>query len=356
LTNTNYSTNSSKFRIRYTDANDTPILLTPLYDVSANYGIQLEDTADFVKVPIYSAADIKSIMRTLTITDADSNTNVTIPLAGLAFYEFSPIATDNDFNTSLVGDWYIEDGTTVYKLENISISNAFHVEPKEGVKLVFKPYNNIYGTYELKARVWDRSNDKVWDATRPQLHATYKEITSSLNTPYSAETLSIRFTVVDVNDRPSIISGKISFDSYKSTASNSNGFLIKDLINMVDISDADPIDIQNKNFGMVITYAPQKFGTLQYSIASGSPVWIDYVDNTDFNQGLHLKADNFTRIRYIPAQTLKVKASTNLYYNIWNPLNEIINGTIMPFQYVNGQISTAYSTQNSLLNIRVNPT
>jgi hypothetical protein len=125
---------------------------------------------------------------------------------------------------------------------------------------------------------------------------------------------------------------------------------------MVDISDPDPLDIQNERFGIVITYAPQKFGTLQYSIASGSPVWVDYVDNTDFNQGLHLKADNFTRIRYIPAQTLKVKASTNLYYNIWNPLNEIINGNIMPFQYVNGQISTAYSTQNSLLNIRVNPT
>lgn len=354
--NTNYSSNSSKFRVRYADANDTPILTTPLYDVSANYGIQLEDTADFIRIPFYSASDSKSIMRTLTITDADANTNVTIPAPGLALYEFSPIATDNDFNTSLVGDWYVEDGTTVYKLENLSISNAFHVEPKEGVALLFKPYNNIYGTYELKARVWDRSNDKIWDATRPELHATYKEITSDLNTPYSAETLAIRFTVANVNDSPNIVSGQIAIDSFKSTASSSNGFLLKNLLGMVDISDADPLDIQNERFGIVITYAPRKFGTFQYSIVSGTPVWIDYVDEIDLIQGLHLKADNNTRLRYVPLPTLKVKATTNIGYTLWNTSNEIQNGTIMPFQYVNGQISTAYSTQNSLLKIRVSPT
>lgn len=356
-TNTAYSSNSAKFRIRYSDVNDTPILLTPLYDISLNYGTQLEDTTIYIKVPIYSSTDSKSIIRRLTITDADANTNVSIPIPGLVFYEFNPIPSSNVFNTSLVGDWYIEEQNNQIKLANLSNMNAFHVEPNQNVKLFFKPYQNIYGSFEIKARVWDRSNDVVWNNTFPSLHKTYNQLNvGELNSPYSNEILTIRVTIDNVNDPPTIESGRLFFQVDKSNANTSSGYLLSELLSTITISDPDK---NNTNYGIAITFAPSTIGTFQYSIsrdANNNLIWNNYIDNSDFLKGLHLKGDNITRVRFIPKETINRKTSQNVYYYLWDMTNQIENGSILPFTYVDGKISSAYSTKNYSLNIRINPT
>jgi hypothetical protein len=333
-----YSVGTGSFRVFYADINDPPVLSTTSVNLNALFGSQAEDTLNPLEMPV------ATIMTALTITDSDANTQVSIPAAGLAFYDISFSAPDFAGKKSYLGDWYYKPtpSSAAVLISGLSTSNAFHLIPN-GInnRLLFKPAQNVYGTFTIKAYAWDRSNeDNVADKT----YAATDNTTDT--SPYSANSVTFSLTVGTVNDRPGLIgvspTTRIRFTDINRNAFTNMGDILATVIEQIRpvVKDEDPLD----NFGIAVSSASAtSVGTWQYSIRdiAGIPQWTSF-PSLNINMALHLRPNNntltgeITRIRFLPRSLASFQ--TMVYY-VWDMSNGITNGT----RTMVNLSSTAYS-------------
>ena len=343
-----YSLSTASFRVLYADINDPPVLVRPttLNINSLKNAVQNEDS-NIVITPT-----ITEIMGQLTITDADAATNVSIPVHGLAFYGTTVYAPDfSGKSITNYGSWYIEmaNGSRV-QLTGLDISNAYHVRPDSGVKLLYVPAPNIYGLFKIYAYVWDRSNEADVPAFTYEPASNTTEIS-----PYSVNSLEIQLTVSPANDAP-VVNPIIrpSAPSYlpfirlpniiRGTMNNMGSKLV-DLISQISpyVIDGDPLD----TFGIVLLTINTSW---QYSIRdiNGIPQWIPLT-----TKNVHLMPlDNsstgqITRIRYTQ---FNIPITNSIAFYVWDMTNNIVNGNTTPF--INNN-TRSYSDTNQSLKISV---
>ena len=342
-----YSVGTGSFRVFYADINDPPVLNTTTVNLNAIFGTQAEDTLTPLEMPV------ATIMTSLSITDADSTTQISIPSPGLAFYDISFSAPDFAGKTSYLGDWYYKatSSSTPVLISGLSKSNAFHLIPSgSNNRILFKPAANVYGTFTINAYAWDRSNE---DTVPDKTYAAVDNTTDTAS--YSANSVTFSLTVGPVNDRPGLIgvgsNTRIRFTDVNRNAFNNSGDLLATLIEQIRpvVKDNDPLD----NFGIAVVSANNtSIGIWQYSIrdVAGIPQWTTfpplntntgmmYFDNTF---ALHLRPNNntvtgeITRIRFVPRSLTSFQT---INYYIWDMSNSILNGT----RTIVNLSSTAYS-------------
>jgi len=321
-----YSVSTASFRVFFSDINDPPVLVSPaslsLNTATGSARTQQEDTT----APMETT--INQIIGRLTITDADSATK-TIPIPGLAFYAVSVNAPDFAAKTPPVtdyGSWYVrKTGGLAVELTDLSRNRAYHVAgDNDGTTLFFKPAGDIYGTFTIKAFVWDRSNEDV-----VSVYSYADASNTSETSSYSVASVDLQVTVSPVNDQPelqpvSTVGTRINYPVIQMTTiprtiSNSVnvGELLRTLLDQIRpvVIDKDPLD----TFGIVITSSNNYF---DYSISeiNGVPQW------TTVRPFTHLRPTDTTRIRLRPIPTIPQTQILNIL--IWDMTNGIQNGTI----------------------------
>jgi hypothetical protein len=348
-----YSVSSASFRVFFSDINDPPVLVSPtalnLNTITGSTIPQLEDTTAPIETTIIQ------IINRLTITDADSATKI-IPVPGLALYDVAVNAPDFASKSPPVsnyGSWYIRKGDgSLVALTGLTRSNAYHVAGNDGSRIFFSPADDIYGTFTIKALVWDRSNEEDV-AVHSYADASNNTETSS----YSVASLDLQLTVIPVNDQPivqpvNVIQNTIIYPTVEMTTVSRT---ISSMVNMGDklstllqryitpyVIDKDPLDV----FGIVIMTRNTYF---DYSILEigGVPQWMP-VTTTN----IHLRPNDnpltgqVTRIRVRPIPTLPQSQTINVL--VWDMVNGVTNGSITPIN----NSTKSYSTQTVRIRAR----
>jgi hypothetical protein len=348
-----YSVSSASFRVFFSDINDPPVLVSPnsinLNTATGSPRTQLEDTTAPIETTIIQ------IINRLTITDADSATKI-IPVPGLALYDVAVNAPDFASKSPPVsnyGSWYIRKGDgSLVALTGLTRSNAYHVAGNDGSQIFFSPADDIYGTFTIKALVWDRSNEEDV-AVHSYADASNNTETSS----YSVASLDLQLTVTPVNDQPSVQPANVIRNTiiYPTVEMTTVSRTISPMANMGDklstllqryitpyVIDKDPLDV----FGIVIMTRNNYF---DYSILEigGVPQWIP-VTTTN----IHLRPNDnpltgqVTRIRVRPIPTLPQSQTINVL--VWDMTNGITNGSITPIN----NSTKSYSTQTVRIRAR----
>jgi hypothetical protein len=328
--------------VSYDDTNQAPVVNLPVSQATYSYslGTQAEDSGDSVD---FDVDTIIETLRTATvggqplITDVDGEYLTQIPLFGLALAEAPAV------------QYFPNTGTWKYRAtpngsaQSLDFTNGFfHVAAGSGSKIFYSPSRHTYGRIELVARVWDRSNEADVSA------GMYRPYTGSYDriAPYSAKTITFQLNIINVNDRPSLASGRMFLDSVSASATDPVGQTLYDIMRNSGfiVADPDPQDIGSHGI-VIVGLSDSRLGTWQY-MADGV-VW----KNIPFesSKGLHLcplnslsAEDTNTRIRFVPNSALtRNRTGLRLFqFYIWDTTNGVANES---FQSFNPQTDTSYS-------------
>jgi hypothetical protein len=337
--------------LNYSDTNDAPIVdvvgeaLTYTFDLSQNEGI--------MKGHEFRLGDIVDALLALqngsnkVIRDEDDLTYTRIPKFGFAFYA---LGTTFGFNNP--GTWKYR-RTQNGAAQTIDMAGgAFHIcVPSTGDDpyIYFEPATNkVYGTIQLQAYLWDRSNIVgTENGTVENYSKVALPATRGGTTAYSIKPVYLNYIINNINDRPIVSSGILRLPNIKFNAyDNSGESLYNILINgRVIVSDPDPTDIGKHGIG-ITGLSNIDLGTWQYSTAmSGSSYnWQNIPDNaTDVlhldpvNPGAGISPNHNIRLRFVPKPGLgALRTGIRIFsYVLWDKENAISNGQFIPIDIQN---------------------
>ena len=326
--------------VSYDDTNQAPVLNIPQATYSYSLGTQAEDSGDSADF------DVDEIINTLLgttvggqplVTDVDGNFITQIPLFGLALTEAPAVP-----NFAAPGSWKYRPSPNASAQTLNFAQGFFHVAAGSGSKIFYSPSRHTYGPIQLVARIWDRSNEADVSA------GMYRPYTGNYDriAPYSAKTVTFQMNITNVNDRPSLASGRMFLDPVSAGATNPAGQTLLNIMRNSGfiVADPDPQDIGSHGLALM-GLSDSRLGTWQYMVDGASWVTVPLSSGN----ALHLRPlntlgteDTNTRLRFLPNPALtRNRTGLRLFqFYIWDTSNGVENGS---FQTFNPPTDTSYS-------------
>jgi ELWxxDGT repeat protein len=266
-----FSTALDSAKITVLPVNDAPVL-KPVQ--GAKFTNILEDATD------PAGTLVKTIIAGI-VSDADLNAQRGIAIIGTQ-------AADGNWQYSL------NNGTTWINLGAVSGSSARLLAADDESRVRFVPnpdYNNLQGV---------KLNYRAWDQTAGVAGGTMGAISGGGTLSVSSGIGTIAQVVVPVNDAPVLdMPNPAQFTPIPAGNKNSSGDLVKNLI-AGHVTDVDEGAVQ----GMAVTFANVLIGgQWQFTLDNGLH-WQDMQVSGD-SEAVLLKADDLTRIRFVPSSTFK---------------------------------------------------
>ncbi len=327
--------------ISYDNTNLAPVINTTQTSYSYSLGSQAEDSDESFNFNISEI--INTLLTTSTsggtplITDADGEYVYPMPLFGLALTEAPAVP-----NFPNPGAWKYRPVANG-EAQSLNFTNGFfHVTGDNGAQLLYTPNKHTYGPIQLIARVWDRSNET--DVSAGQ----YYKYTGAFDriAPYSAKTITFQLNITNVNDRPTLASGRLFLSPISAADTNPAGQTLYSIMQSSGfvVADPDPQDIGSHGMA-IVGLSDSRLGTWQYTVDGST--WLNIP--LEFSKALHLDPMNNndtvnmnTRLRFVPNPSLtRNRTGVRLFqFYIWDRTNLVANGSLETIQ---PQMDTSYS-------------
>ena len=318
--------------INYDNTNLAPVINTTQTTYSYSLGSQGEDSGDSVN---FSIAELIDILRTTSVggqplvTDPDGAYVTQIPLFGLALIEAPAVS-----NFPNPGVWKYR-AVANGEAQSLNFTNGFfHVTGDNGAQLLYTPNKHTYGPIQLVARIWDRSNET--DVSAGQ----YYSYTGAFDriAPYSAKTVTFQLNISNVNDRPTLASGRMFLTQVSAADTNPAGQTLYSIMQSSGfiVADPDPQDIGSHGMA-IVGLSDSRLGTWQYMVDGSTWSNIPLV----FSKALHLdpmnnsgSANTNVRMRFVPNPSLtRNRTGVRLFqFYIWDRTNRVANGSLETIQ------------------------
>ena len=331
--------------LSYSDANDAPVIdisaayLDYTFDISQNEGL-----IDGRNLSIINLVDKLIALQSNgspIIKDLDGD-YTRIPKFGFAFYGVGQTAGFNE-----PGVWKYRQYPNGVAAPIDMSGGAFHICAKDNddPQIYFEPATkNVYGTMQIRAYLWDRSNIIDADTGTVSNYSKAQLPTQrGLLTAYSIKPVYLNYIINPVNDRPIVTRGAIRLAPIAYNAYDTSGQSLYEIMRLNNflVEDPDPTDLGKH--GIAVTgVCSQSFGIWQYSTAKVGGVynWQNIPDNT--TNALHLDpimndVENVdVRIRFIPnSQRATNQIGVRMFqYVVWDKNNEAQNGDFIPINNV----------------------